>query len=252
MAAELQSRAKHPLWRQASLFGGLSLLSALLLTFLVPAAIYADPSTPQGQFFVTHPVSFAPLHTLLAAQGLPQGLLLLLIGSAVYMVLAVLYWTLLRSMQHSSSLATLLWQSQLHWIVLALIWVGLFAAYPLLSDDSIYYLTQARLVWHYDANPYLPSARQFLVGDSWQSMLGPLQTLSLTYGPIWLYLSLPPVIVAGSSLPVAVLGIKFVNLLLVVLCAGVLWQLLADRTLEQRQLWLLALLWNPLIWAEVL
>jgi hypothetical protein len=252
MAAGLQLRAKRPLWRPACLFGGLALLSALLLTFLVPVVIYADPSTLQGQFFVTHPTSFAPLHTLLAAQGLPQGLLLLLIGSAVYIVLAGLYWTLLRSMQFDSSLATALWQSRLHWIVLALIWVGLFGAYPLLSDDGIYYLTQARLVLYYGANPYLPSARQFLVGDSWQLMLGPLQTLSLTYGPIWLYLSLPPVIFAGSSLPVAVLGIKFVNLLLVLLCGGVLWQLLADRTLEQRRLGLLALLWNPLIWAEVL
>ena len=252
MAVGLEAGAKGTLWRQATLFGTLALLSALLLVVLVPITIYADPSTPQAQFFVTHPTSFAPLHTLLAAQGVSQGLLLLLIGSVAYIVLAGLYWTVLRSMQQESSLVTALWRSRLHWIVLALIWVGLFGAYPLLSDDGIYYLTQARLVAHYGANPYLPSARQLLTGDSWQAMLGPLQSLSLTYGPIWLYLSLPPVILTGSSLPLALLALKVVNLVLVLLCGNVLWRLLADRALEQRRLVLLALLWNPLIWAEVL
>jgi hypothetical protein len=252
MVTGIQSTAKATLQRLALLFGGLALVSALLLAFLVPTVIYADPSSPQGQFFVTHPTSFAPLHTLLAAQGVSQGLLLLLIGSIAYIILAGLYWILLRSMQHEASLVTAVWQSRLHWIILALIWVGLFGAYPLLSDDGIYYLTQARLVSHYAANPYLPAARQFLAGDSWQSMLGPLQSLSLTYGPIWLYLSLPPVVVAGSSLPIAIFALKFVNMSLVLLCGVVLWQLLADRALEQRRLVLLALLWNPLIWAEVL
>jgi hypothetical protein len=250
--AGLQNSAKLPSWRTAFLFAGLALVSASLLALLVPTALYADTSRPQGQFFVTHPTSFAPLYTLLAAQSASQGLLLLLVGSIVYIILAGLYWKLLRSLRSEESLVAAVWRSRRHWIVLALIWVGLFGAYPLLSDDGIYYLTQARLVVNYGANPYLPAARQFLADDDWQAMLGPLQSLPLTYGPIWLYLSLPPVVVAGSSLPVAIVALKLVNMALVLLSGVVLWQLLADRAPDQRRLAVLALLWNPLVWAEVL
>lgn len=222
------------------------------LALLVPLATYASDTTPQGQFFRTHKSQFAPLYALLSVQGEMRGLLLLLAGCMLYTVLAALYWKILLPMRQQQTTVTWLWHSRLHWLLLALTWAGWLAAYPLLSDDASDYLVQARLVVHYGVNPYLPSAQELLDNDAWQqTMSSSAHRSALTYGPVWLYLSLPIVALAGSSLPLAFIGLKLLNVVLLLVCGAALWRLLTDDEPHQRRLLLLLLAWHPLLWLEV-
>jgi hypothetical protein len=245
--------ASKPSARLLLLAGVLAGACAWGLALLVPIVTYANDTTLQGQFFRTHKSQFAPLYALLSAQGEMRGLLLLLAGCVLYTVLAGLYWKLFLPMQQQQTTVAWLWQSRLHWLLLALTWAGWLAAYPLLSDDASDYLVQARLVVHYGVNPYLPSAQELLVNDAWQqTMSSSAHRSALTYGPSWLYLSLPVVALAGSSLPLAFIALKLLNVVLVLVCGAAIWRLLADEAPYQRRLFLLLLAWHPLLWLEVL
>ncbi|GAB4204336.1 MAG: hypothetical protein OHK0022_29400 [Roseiflexaceae bacterium] len=232
----------------ALLYGGLLVLAGVVLALLAPLARYTDSSTPEGQFFQQHKTTFMPLYTLLQAQPGAGGLLALLTGGLWYAVLAGLYILLLRN-PDSGTLAGRLWHSPAHWAAAGLAWLGALLAFPLLSDDTLYYLLGAR-VWLQSLNPYLPESIAAMMADSIHSLMGgPL--LPFTYGPVWLYLSLLPTALSGGSFGVALLGVKLLNLALAGLCLLVLLALLDDQPESLRRWALLALVWNPLLWLEV-
>ncbi|NOK59189.1 MAG: hypothetical protein GFH27_549283n350 [Chloroflexi bacterium AL-W] len=224
---------------------------AVLLSLLIPTTQYADSSAPQGQLLVEHASGFAPLYALLSTQG-TQGLTYMVIASFVYLLLALFYWHFLHSINQTGALTEALWHSRIHWGLLLCVWFGLLFAYPLLSDDAIAYLVHGRLAWIYQVNPYLSESRELLTNDSWHILLGPLQSLSSAYGPLWFYLSIPPVTMAGSSLPIALIVLKGVNLLLLITCGVIIYHLLSERSIPQRRGAVLALFWNPLVWLEVI
>lgn len=209
---------------------------------------------PEGTFFVAHKNGFAPLYALLAVQGETLGLGFMLLGAIIYGLLALLYWNILTTSQSQPMLIMALWRSRVHWATLAAVWIALLWAYPLLSDDVIYYLTQARLLIHYGVNPYTPESAQFLAGDSWYTRLSPIhfQTTSLHYGPMWLLISLPAVVIGGSSLAVSLFVLKIINGLLLMGCAAVAMHIVPKHLPVERRLVVLALVWNPWIWMEVL
>lgn len=223
---------------------------AVLLSLLIPITQYANSSSIQGQLLVEHASGFAPLYALLSSQG-SQGLVYIIIGSLVYLALAFLYWHFLGTASQTATLSEVIWRSRTHWGLLICIWLGLLFAYPLLSDDAIAYLVQGRLAWTYQVNPYLPESRELLTNDSWGILLGPLQTLSTAYGPLWFYLSIPPVAISGASLPIALIALKSMNLLLLIACGIIVYHLLSEQPIYKRRLAVIALFWNPLIWLEV-
>lgn len=242
----------HPS-RHLLLIGMLAPTSAILLVLLIPLMQYADIMTTQGQFFVANKSQFAPLYALLSAQGPANGLLILLLASILYTFVALLYHTILTRVRCCPDCITALWSSRLHWFLLIVIWLGYVMAYPLLSDDVLDYLVQARLAAHYGVNPYLPESQHIAQADAWNAMLSSSDhRSSLTYGPLWFALSLGVVTLAGPSLPVALLGIKVAMACLLLLCGGVLWLLYDQAEPAERRLRVLALVWHPFLWLEVL
>lgn len=224
-------------------------MAAVVVAVVVPLTAYADPTTPQGQFFPQHKSQFSPLYALLSAHD--KGLVFLLVGCLGYAVLAVLYWQVMRWLMHHPYAASRLWHSWLHWVLLVVVWGGMLVAYPLLSDDAGDYVVQARLATHYGANPYLPESRNLLVDDHWQASLSSsANRAALSYGPVWLYLSLPVVAGAGDSLAAALLGIKLLSMLLLVGCGVAVWLLLAGQHANTRLV--LGVIWHPLVLVEVL
>ncbi|MEM8533699.1 MAG: hypothetical protein AAGF95_22845 [Chloroflexota bacterium] len=228
----------------------LAAICALLLSLLIPTMQYANSASIQGQLLVEHASGFAPLYALLSSQG-AAGLVSIFIGSLVYLTLAFLYWHFLRAASQTAILSEVIWRSRTHWGVLISIWIGLLFAYPLLSDDAIAYLVQGQLSWTYQVNPYLPESHNLLTNDSWGVLLGPSQKLSTAYGPFWFYLSILPVAIAGSSLPIALITLKTINLLLVIASGFIIYHILSERPLHERRLAVLTLFWNPLVWLEV-
>lgn len=243
-----QTPSKH-----LQLIGLLAPTSAILLALIIPLWQYADTTTTHGQFFVTNKSQFAPLYALLSAQGPANGLIILLLGSVCYTFVALLYHTILTRVRCYPDCIPALWKSRLHWFLLIVVWGGFLAAYPLLSDDVLDYLIQARLASHYGVNPYVPESQHIAQADAWHAMLSSsAHRSSLTYGPLWFALSLGIVSLAGSSLPVALLGIKAVMACLLLLCGSVIWLLYDQDKPAERRLRVLALVWHPFLWLEVL
>ncbi|HEU4328258.1 MAG TPA: glycosyltransferase 87 family protein [Roseiflexaceae bacterium] len=248
-SAETRETGKVALGPVALLYGGLLVLAGVLLAALAPLLRYTDSATPEGLFFQQHKTTFMPLYTLLQAQPGAVGLLALLAGGLWGGALVGLYILLLRGTAGTAALTDLLWRSRAHWAAAGVAWLGALLAFPLLSDDTLYYLLGAR-AWLRGFNPYLPESIAAMMADSVHSLMGG-ELLPFTYGPLWLYLSLLPVALSGGSFGAALLGVKLLNVALAGLCLVVLWRLLDDRPAPLRRRALLALVWNPLLWLEV-
>ncbi len=241
-SVEKREAGRATLGPAALLYGGLLALAGVALAALAPLLRYTDSAAPEGMFFQQHKTTFMPLYTLLQAQPGAGGLLALLIGGLWYGALAGLYILLLRRATSAATLVDALWRSRAHWAAAGLAWLGALLAFPLLSDDTLYYLLGAR-AWLRGFNPYLPESVAAMMADSVHSLMGG-SLLPFTYGPLWLYLSLLPAALSGGSFGAALLGVKLLNVALAGLCLLVLWRLLDDRPTPIRRQALLALVWH--------
>ncbi|MDD3679557.1 MAG: hypothetical protein PHX72_01735 [Candidatus Shapirobacteria bacterium] len=93
-------------------------------------------------------------------------------------------------------------------------------AYPFLSHDIFSYLFDAKIVWHYQKNPYLYSPDQF-TGDSWLRFMHWTHRTT-PYGPIWIIYSLLPALFSFGRFVLNFYGLKLLNGLVFFLTGGLL------------------------------
>jgi hypothetical protein len=191
---------------------------------------------------------FAPLYGLLESLPGASGLVALLLSSALVIGWSVSYSVLLKRLLANPSVAQTLFQQPWHWGLLGTIWVALALAFPLLSDDVLAYVVRARQLWEAGANPYQGGLAAVTSASDWTALIGPSQQDQFSYGPLTLLFSLPAVILAGDSLPLALVIYRLLHLLALGGCLLGIWRAL--RTDPQRWALLLAVLWHPLLLLE--
>ncbi|MEX0761022.1 MAG: hypothetical protein WD333_01090 [Dehalococcoidia bacterium] len=86
----------------------------------------------------------------------------------------------------------------------------LILVYPLTAIDVFLYASQARVLTHYDANPFVVPPATF-TGDPFLQWTIFTDTPT-AYGPLWTYLSAIPTMIAGEAPMAAALGIKMLSL----------------------------------------
>jgi len=90
----------------------------------------------------------------------------------------------------------------------AVIFLAAFS-YPFLSHDLFSYLFDAKIVWHYQKNPYRFSPDQF-APDPWLRFIHWTHR-SMPYGPVWLAYSLLPAIFSFGRFIINFYGLKLLN-----------------------------------------
>ncbi|MBP8591009.1 hypothetical protein KBI33_00885 [Candidatus Shapirobacteria bacterium] len=82
-------------------------------------------------------------------------------------------------------------------------------SYPFLSHDLFSYLFDAKIIWHYQKNPYLFSPNQF-ASDPWLRFTHWTHRTT-PYGPVWLAYSLLPAIFSFGHFALNFYGLKLLN-----------------------------------------
>jgi hypothetical protein len=99
-------------------------------------------------------------------------------------------------------------RKKLLFLAAAVIFLAAFS-YPFLSHDLFSYLFDAKIVWHYQKNPYRFSPDQF-ASDPWLRFTHWTHR-SMPYGPVWLAYSLLPAIFSFGRFIINFYGLKLLN-----------------------------------------
>lgn len=128
--------------------------------------------------------------------------------------------------------------------VLALLSAG---AYPFLSKDIYTYLFSAKMVMDYGLNPYTVAPKAFLGKELWLDLMGSIER-SYFYGPVYLGLSLLPMMILGTNrVLLLLLGYKMLNLIFWITGGWLVYKLSGDWRKTMAMWW-----FNPLLILELL
>lgn len=136
----------------------------------------------------------------------------------------------------------------LFWTIFALtgIFAIIFAFAPgVMSRDVFVYGSYGRLVTVYHVNPYVVSPAAY-PNDLLYTFLAK-GTGAAPYGPLWLDLTLPVVVVARESAANIMIGFRLVGLLAHLANTALIWIILAKLKPEARLSGTLLYAWNPLV-----
>jgi hypothetical protein len=82
-------------------------------------------------------------------------------------------------------------------------------SYPFLSHDLFSYLFDAKIIWHYQQNPYHHPPNEFSA-DPWLRFMH-WTYRTAPYGPVWLFYSLLPAVFSFSRFILNFYGLKLLN-----------------------------------------
>jgi hypothetical protein len=139
--------------------------------------------------------------------------------------------------------------SLLFWTVFIL--TGIFAiififAPAVMSQDVFLYGTYGRMVTVYNANPYVVSPSVYAT-DFLHPLLSNKGLGVAHYGPLWIDMTLPVVVVARESVANIMVGFRLVGLLAYLANTILIWTILARLKPEARISGTLLFAWNPLV-----
>jgi hypothetical protein len=140
-------------------------------------------------------------------------------------------------------------RSLLFWTVFVL--TGLFGiifvfAPAIMSQDIFLSATYGRLASFYVVNPYLVSPTAYPT-DIFHQFLSNNGLGIAHYGPLWIDMTLPVVVVAHVQAANILLGFRLLSLLFYVMDAVLIWFILAKQKPELRIAGVILFTWNPLV-----
>jgi hypothetical protein len=140
-------------------------------------------------------------------------------------------------------------RSLLFWTVFILtasFGVIFFFAPGVMSQENFLYATYGRLVTVYHVNPYLISPAVFST-DLLHSLTSDTGLGVTHYGPLWIDMTLPVVVVARESVANIMVGFRLVGLVAYLANTLLIWAILAKLKPELRVSGTLLFAWNPLV-----
>ncbi len=126
--------------------------------------------------------------------------------------------------------------------------VILMAMYPITATDIFEYAMHSRIVTHYQQNPLAvpPLAFKgdpFLTTTNWAAHPSP-------YGPLWVLLTVPGSLLAGSNLILNLFWMKGMSVMFYLGCVLMVAAILRHKDVRQQAAGTLLFAWNPLILFE--
>ena len=140
-------------------------------------------------------------------------------------------------------------RSMLFWTVCIL--TGVFGvififAPGLMSQDVFLYATYGRIATLYNVNPYVVSPTAYTT-DIFHIFLSNKGLGVAHYGPLWIDMTLPVVLVARESVANILVGFRLLGLIAYMANALLIWIILAKLKPEMRISGLILFAWNPLV-----
>ncbi len=140
-------------------------------------------------------------------------------------------------------------RSLLFWTVCIL--TGVFGAIfifapGVMSQDIFLYATYGRMASFYNVNPYVVSPTAFTT-DIFHIYLMDKGLNVAHYGPLWLDMTLPVVLVARESVANILFGFRLLGFIFYIANAMLIWVILAKLKPEMRIAGVILFAWNPLL-----
>ena len=121
-----------------------------------------------------------------------------------------------------------------------------FFAPGVMSQDVFLYATYGRMATLYNVNPYVVSPTAYTT-DIFHIFLSNTGLGVAHYGPLWIDMTLPVVLVARESVATILIGFRLLSLVAYMANAVLIWIILAKLKPEMRISGVILFAWNPLV-----
>ncbi|MFA5796244.1 MAG: hypothetical protein WC885_03685 [Candidatus Shapirobacteria bacterium] len=220
-------KVKWGMWVIMAMVIGIAMLIASYFFTDMPLVLMIEQSKP-GIEFLNKIIEYGGMHRQMLAFAW-GGIVLFLLGMQIYLVT--------RKSNKTRGL-------RMAGLILAVLAA---ASYPFLSKDIYTYIFSAKMVVDYGVNPYLVPPNTFLGKDLWLDLMGSVER-PYFYGPVYLGLSIVPLLILGTNRVITVLAsFKIINLVFFIIGGWAVEKLVKDKNRAMAMWW-----FSPLLLIELL
>jgi hypothetical protein len=224
---EVVDKVKWGMWVIIAMVIGVTMLVASYFFTDMPLVLMIGQSKPGIEF----------LKKIIETGGMHRQILAMVWGGIVLFLLGMQIYLVTRKNEVSRGV-------KISGIILAGLAAG---SYPFLSKDIYTYIFSAKMVVDYGVNPYVVAPNTFFGKELWLDLMGSVER-PYFYGPVYLGLSIVPLIILGTNRVITILvSFKIINFLFFVAGGWAVEKLVKNKNRALSIWW-----FNPLLLIELL